>query len=245
MVQAGARAVVLGDPDYPDCLSQTHDPPAMLWVRGQWEPMFEESWRVGIVGSREASVGGQSFAFDLARSLGDASCAIVSGGARGIDAAAHRGALSTGAPTMVILGCGLGQCYPAEHEALYASVLEAGGVLVSELPMAALPLGHHFPRRNRILAALVDAVVVVEARARSGALITARLACDLGREVCCVPGRPTDAQSEGCHIAIREGWASLVRGTDDILEALRGNLWRVDRTERSEEQVDSAPSPPT
>lgn len=244
MREHGVRGVVLGDADYPTRLAATHDPPAMLWVRGDWGSMDWEDWWVAIVGSREATSGGQAIAFEWARALGDASCNIISGGARGIDAAAHRGALAIRIPTVAILGCGLGVCYPAEHGELFQSIVASGGSILSELPMTAPPLGHHFPRRNRILAALADATVVVEARIRSGAMVTARMACDLGREVCCVPGRPADVNAEGCLVAIREGWASLARGPDDVLEALRAHVWRSIPAKWGGERVDSTPSPP-
>ncbi len=244
MRRHGVRGVVLGDADYPARLAATHDPPAMLWVRGDWNALSWDEWWVAIVGSREATPGGQTIAFDWARALGDASCNVISGGARGIDAAAHRGALVVRAPTVSILGCGLSVCYPPEHGELFQAIVGSGGSILSELPMAAPPLGHHFPRRNRILAALADATLVVEARVRSGAMVTARMACDLGREVCCVPGRPGDVNAEGCLVAVREGWACLARGPDDVLEALRGNLWRSVPAKSLRERVDSTPSPP-
>lgn len=243
----GIRAVLLGDRDYPERLAHTRDPPPMLWVRGQWEEFDWDAWFVAVVGSRSASPYGLATAHSFATALGGGGCAVVSGGARGIDAAAHRAALNVNARTVGVLGCGLTVCYPPEHGELFVAMVESGGVLVSELPCDTPPAGHHFPRRNRILAALADAVVVVEARPRSGAMITARLSCELGREVGFVPGRVTDPGSSGCHLALREGWGALYRDANDVIEALRGNLWRVPPAHACQREVDcvvSSTEPP-
>ncbi|MDA1008720.1 MAG: DNA-processing protein DprA [Planctomycetota bacterium] len=243
MTRIGARAIVIGDDDYPDRLSQMHDPPIMLWIRGRWEELDFDAWWVALVGSRLASDYGVGVASTLGVALGDAGCVVVSGGARGIDAASHRGALRARAPTVAVVGSGLGQCYPPEHARLYEEIVASGGAMVSELPCAAEPLPHHFPRRNRILAGLSHGVVVVEASLRSGALITARLACDLGRDVVAVPGRVGDWQAHGCHKAIREGWAMLAEAPEDILQALQDASGFAGFTQPRGNLIDSSLSP--
>jgi DNA processing protein len=206
----GARLLVLGDPDYPEMLAALDPPPPILWTRGRVDLLNQPS--VAIVGARIASAGGQRIARGLAQQLGQAGHVVVSGMARGIDAAAHEGALATG--TVAVLGGGVNDIYPSEHADLYARLTEQGCV-VSESPVGARAQARDFPRRNRIISGLSRGVVVVEAEVRSGSLITARLAAEQGRDVFAVPGSPLDPRARGPNELLRQG-AILCEGIDDI-----------------------------
>ena len=203
-------------PAYPRLLSQIDDPPDLLFLRGQLEPA--DGLAVAIVGARHATAYGKKVAEQLAGGLARAGCTVVSGLARGIDAAAHCGAIAAGGRTLAVLGSGLLRVYPPEHRELACDVIDHGAV-ISECPPFAEPHAGAFPRRNRIVSGLSLGTVVVQASGRSGALITARLAGEQGREVFAVPG-PTDCRvSAGCHQLIRDG-ATLVTNVDEILEEL-------------------------
>jgi DNA processing protein len=179
---------------------------------------------VAIVGSRRATAYGSLQAGTLAVSLAERGIPVVSGGARGIDAEAHRGALRAGGRTIAVLATGFAQPYPSEHAELFEAVVEAGGALVTEQPSFVTARPDLFPQRNRVIAALALLTVVVEAANRSGALLTARIAVDdLSRDAACMPGPVTSALSAGCHRAIREGWAHLVTGADDVSEIMAGS----------------------
>lgn len=206
----GARLLVLGDPDYPEMLAALDPPPPILWTRGRVDLLNRPS--VAIVGARIASAGGQRIARGLAQQLGQAGHVVVSGMARGIDAAAHEGALATG--TVAVLGGGVNDIYPSEHADLYARLTEQGCV-VSESPVGARAQARDFPRRNRIISGLSRGVVVVEAEVRSGSLITARLAAEQGRDVFAVPGSPLDPRARGPNELLRQG-AILCEGIEDI-----------------------------
>ncbi|MDQ1193008.1 DNA processing protein [Brevundimonas vesicularis] len=206
----GARLLVLGDPDYPEMLAALDPPPPILWTRGRVDLLNQPS--VAIVGARIASAGGQRIARGLAQQLGQAGHIVVSGMARGIDAAAHEGALATG--TVAVLGGGVNDIYPSEHADLYACLTEQGCV-VSESPVGARAQARDFPRRNRIISGLSRGVVVVEAEVRSGSLITARLAAEQGRDVFAVPGSPLDPRARGPNELLRQG-AILCEGIEDI-----------------------------
>ncbi|MCA3246497.1 MAG: DNA-protecting protein DprA [Azospirillum sp.] len=209
-----ARLICLCEPDYPELLRHVEDAPPVLAVRGH-----AHLWRkpaVAIVGARNASFNGLRFAEDLARALGEAGLVVVSGLARGIDTAAHKGALATG--TVAAMAGGVDVCYPAENRGLYDAIL-AAGALISELAPGVQPQARHFPRRNRIVAGIAAGTVVVEAALRSGSLITARLAAEQGREVFAVPGSPLDPRAKGTNDLLRQG-ATLVEGAKDILDAL-------------------------
>jgi DNA processing protein len=212
------RFVLPGDPGWPFAATPPDPPCAWLFVTGPDPPGSSAS--AGIVGGRKASALRRATARSLAMGLAGAGICVVSGGAVGIDAAAHRGALDGGGHTIVVLGCGLDVPYPRRNLELFRRVREAGGTLLTEHPPGARPLGAHFLPRNRLIAALSGAVVVVQAAIGSGSLSTARAAGSRGAgQVLAVPGSPWDHGAAGCNDLIRDG-ATLVRGLDDVLEAL-------------------------
>jgi len=213
----GIAVVSWGDPRYPPLLACIFDPPLALWVRGSIESLSGPT--VAIVGSRAASVYGEDTATRLASQLAAHGLVVASGLARGIDAAAHRGALDAGGRTVAVLGCGVDVVYPPEHGELLARVAQSGAV-VSELPAGTPPLKKNFPERNRIISGLSRAVVVVEARQRSGALITADCALEQGREVMAVPGNVLSERHRGSHTLLKSG-AALVETAADVLEVLK------------------------
>ncbi|MDA1050579.1 MAG: DNA-processing protein DprA [Planctomycetota bacterium] len=204
------------DEQYPKLLGQIHDPPGMLYVQGEIRP--NDGLAIAIVGTRHATQYGLQQADRLAEGLARAGLTIVSGLARGIDAAAHRAALRVGGRTLAVLGSGLLNVYPPEHRELSRQVIE-GGALISECSPHSPPVGGAFPQRNRIVTGLSLGVIVVEAALRSGALISAEHAMEQGREVFAVPGRVDSRNSHGCHRLLREG-AKLVENVDDVLEEL-------------------------
>ncbi|NKX43678.1 DNA-processing protein DprA [Roseicyclus persicicus] len=212
--RAGARMICLGDPDYPAPLAGIADAPPVLWARGRASLMARPM--LALVGTRNASALGSRMARHLAADLGAAGFVVVSGLARGIDALAHRAALETG--TVAVMAGGLDVIYPPENADLARAIAERG-LCLSEMPFGLDPQARHFPRRNRIVAGLSRAVIVIEAATRSGSLITARMALDQGREVMAVPGHPLDSRAGGGNLLIRDG-ALLVRGAEDVIEAL-------------------------
>lgn len=216
------RIVMDTDAEYPALLRQVPDPPGVLFVRGELRPQDELA--LAIVGTRHPTMYGVRQAERLAGSLARAGMTVISGLARGIDAAAHRGALAAGGRTLAVLASGVLNIYPPEHVELARAVVEHGA-LVSESPPQAEPLAGTFPQRNRVISGLALGVLVVEAGDHSGALITARHAMEQGREVFAVPGRIDDRTSRGCHRLIRDG-AKLVETVEDILEEL-GPLYQA------------------
>ncbi|MEO7026275.1 MAG: DNA-processing protein DprA, partial [Caulobacteraceae bacterium] len=210
----GARLITSVEPGYPRLLAVLDPPPPLLWVLGDVGQLSRPA--VAVVGARVASAAGQRFARDLAAALGEAGYAVISGMARGIDAAAHEGAMSSG--TAAVLAGGIDDIYPPEHHELYER-LRARGCLVSEQPIGYRAKAKDFPRRNRIISGLALGVVVVEAELRSGSLITARLAGEQGRDVFAVPGSPMDPRSRGANDLIRQG-ATLVEEVEDVLRVL-------------------------
>jgi DNA processing protein len=213
----GVRLVGRDEADYPSCLRRVYAPPFVLWVRGALVS-GEGERAVAVVGARGATALGLAFARTLSRDLASAGLTVVSGLARGVDTAAHRGALDGRGRTVAVLGSGHDRLYPPENAALAQAVLEDGAV-VSEFPLGTGPWKQNFPRRNRVIAGWARAVVVVEAGARSGALSTARAALDEGREVMAVPGHPSQPAAEGTNGLLRDG-ALLVRGAPDVLAEL-------------------------
>lgn len=212
--RAGARLLVYGDAEYPAALAAVDPPPPVLWTRGDVALMTRPC--LAVVGARVASAAGLRIARVLAQQLGESGRVVVSGLARGVDAAAHQGALPTG--TVAVLGGGVDDVYPPDNAALYARIVEEGCV-VSESPVGARAQARDFPRRNRIISGLSLGVIVVEAELRSGSLITARLAGEQGRDVFAVPGSPLDPRSRGPNELLRQG-AILCEGIEDIDRAL-------------------------
>lgn len=208
--------VCVTSPDYPSSLRDIYDPPPVLYVRG----CIQESDRfsVAMVGSRRATVYGRSIAEKIARDLAKRGLAIISGGARGIDTAAHKGALAAGGRTIAFLGCGVDVTYPAENKKLYEAVAENGAV-VSEFPLGATPEPWRFPPRNRLISGMSLGVLVCQSPEASGALITAGYALEQGKDVYAVPGNVDDERNRGCHKLIKEG-ARLVETAEDVLEEL-------------------------
>ena len=211
------RRLRRGSDPYPPLLRAIPDPPAVLWVRGDASPALLARPSVAIVGARACSSYGRSVARTLGRELAAAGLVVVSGMARGVDSEAHRGALDAGGVTVAVLGCGIDRDYPAAHRDLASRIVEAG-LIVSEYEAGVEPAPWRFPARNRIIAGLCRATVVVEARERSGALITADFALEDGREVMVVPGEITSAVSAGSNALLRLG-ATPVTATADVLEA--------------------------
>ena len=214
VARLGARYLFLGQGLYPPLLAELETAPPALIVKGHLTLLEKQA--VAIVGARNASAAACRFARGLAQKLGEAGALIVSGLARGIDTAAHDGALETG--TLAVVAGGIDIFYPPENEARQRGIAERG-LLVSEQPPGTEPRARHFPSRNRIIAGLAQGTVVVEAAPRSGSLITARLAAEAGREVMAVPGSPLDPRAQGCNQLIREG-ATLVQSADDVMEAI-------------------------
>jgi DNA processing protein len=205
-----------GEPGYPERLAEIADPPPLLIVRGRTELLEQPA--VAVVGARNASANGRMFAHALARELAETGLLVASGLARGIDTAAHEGALAAGAPTLAVIASGVDVAYPSDNAELMERIAESG-VIVSERPLGAVPQARHFPRRNRLISGLTLGVVVVEAAPHSGSLITARLAAEQGREVMAVPGSPLDPRHRGTNQLLRDG-ATLVESAADVLAAL-------------------------
>jgi DNA processing protein len=219
--EPGNGILTLADAAYPQGLLEIADPPPVLYVKG--DPALLSRPALAMVGSRAASAQGEADAEAFARSLGAAGLVIVSGLALGIDAAAHRGALAAeGGRTVAVVGTGMDRIYPARNAGL-AREIAVRGAIVSEFPLGAPPVAHHFPRRNRLIAGISMGVLVIEATLNSGSLITARLAAEAGREVFAIPGSIHSPQARGCHRLIRQG-AKLVETAEDVFEELRGRL---------------------
>jgi DNA processing protein len=238
----GVDLVALGESDYPPRLQMIDDPPPLLAVQGRIECLARPL--VAIVGSRNASAAGMKFAARIARERGAAGYGIVSGLARGTDAAAHRASLETG--TVAVLAGGLDRLYPEENTGLAEEIVASGGQLVTEMPLGWEPRARDFPRRNRLVSGMSLGVLVVEAARRSGSLITARLAGEQGREVFAVPGSPLDPRAEGTNRLLKQG-AILVTEVNDVIETLAPILGRgfelpMEEPERDEPVAGGEPS---
>lgn len=217
--KSDARLVTFTDEEYPKSLFEIPDPPPFLYVRGKLDAL---SGTVAIVGSRRATSYGLMSAKRFSEALAAFGFTIISGGARGIDTAAHRGALASNGNTIAVLGCGIDKTYPPENEKLFSEI-SGNGALISECPFGTMPLAENFPRRNRIISGLSRGVLVVEAAEKSGSLITAQYALEQGRDVFAVPGSILSSASRGCNRLIKQG-AKLVDCVEDILEEFTGFL---------------------
>ena len=218
--KANISIVTLNDPAYPAILRNIHDPPFLLYVKG--DPKALDCAGIGVVGARAATEYGKHVSKNLAARLARKGLTVISGLALGIDTAAHKGALAAGGKTVGILGCGIDVVYPRQNIRLFREVSESGAI-ATEYPMGTRPEGYHFPARNRIISGLSLGVAVVEAARKSGSLITAQLALDQGRDVFAVPGRVDSSKSEGAHRLLQDG-AKLVLSVDDIIEELNPGL---------------------
>jgi DNA processing protein len=215
----GADLLILDDGVYPALLREIYDPPIAIYVKGAWEACLDQPC-VAVVGSRRCSTYGQNAALMLARDLAQRGVTVVSGFARGIDAAAHRGALEGGGRTVAVLGTGMGEYYPRDHKRLADEIVAHGGAVVTQFPLGTPPVAENFPYRNRIISGLSLGVVVVEAAENSGSLITARLAIEQNREVFAVPGNITSRNSFGTNYLIKGAGAKLVQQWQDIAAEL-------------------------
>lgn len=219
----GGDIIVLDDGVYPTLLRETYDPPVVLYVRGAWAECLERPC-VAIVGSRRCSTYGQNAALMLSRELAQRGVTIISGLARGIDAAAHRGALEAGGKTVAVMGTGLDRFYPRDHSKLALGMLQNGGALVTQFPLGTPPVSENFPYRNRVISGLSLGVVVIEAAENSGSLITARLAMEQNREVFAVPGNITSRNSFGTNYLIKGAGAKLVQQWQDVAGELPAEI---------------------
>ena len=215
----GADLLILDDGVYPALLREIYDPPITLYVKGAWEICLDLPC-LAVVGSRRCSTYGQNAALMLGRDLAQRGVTVVSGFARGIDAAAHRGALEAGGRTVAVLGTGIDQYYPRDHQKLAEEILQSGGAVVTQFPLGTPPVSENFPYRNRIISGLSLGVVVVEAAENSGSLITARLAIEQNREVFAVPGNITSRNSFGTNYLIKGAGAKLVQQWQDVAAEL-------------------------
>lgn len=218
----GGDILVLDDGSYPDILREIADPPPVLYVKGDWQACFDQP-SIGVVGSRSCSTYGENASEMLARDLASRGITITSGLARGIDTAAHRGAMRASGRTIAVMGTGLDAVYPRENNGLVREILAKGGCLVTQFPLGTPPLKENFPYRNRIISGLSLGLLVVEASERSGSLITARLAVEQDREVMAVPGNITSGNSFGTNYLIKSG-AKLVQQWQDIVAELPAEI---------------------
>ena len=245
-----ARVVCPGDPEWPQGLDDLVAPPYCLWVRGPVDVASSCARSAAVVGARSATAYGEMVATDMAAGLGERGFTIISGAAFGIDAAAHRGALATGATTIAVLACGVERPYPSSHAVLIARIVEVGAV-ISEVAPGSAPTKTRFLQRNRMIATMARGTVVVEAGLRSGSLNTARTSAEHGRVVAAVPGPVTSMMSAGCHEAIRSGMAQLVTDAaeateligdygNDLAPARRGPTFAGDELDESAARLLSA-----
>ena len=218
----GGDILILDDGSYPGLLREIADPPITLYVRGDWQACFEQPC-VAVIGSRQCSTYGENASGMLSRDLATRGITVVSGFARGIDAAAHKGAMQGNGRTIAVMGTGIDMVYPKENTKLVREILDSGGAVVSQFPLGTPPLKDNFPYRNRIISGLSLGVLIVEASERSGSLITARLATEQNRDVMAVPGNITSANSYGTNYLIKAG-AKLVQQWQDIVSELPSEI---------------------
>lgn len=235
----GAKLVVYGSPDYPALLLQANDAPPLLSIKGHTHIMQKPM--ISVVGARNASTAGISFARKIARELGEAGFTVVSGLARGIDTAAHSASLATG--TVAVIAGGIDTIYPPENEKLYHELADMG-CIVSEMPFGSQPLARSFPARNRIIAGMAQGMVIVEASLKSGSLISAQCAADYARDVFAVPGSPLDPRCQGTNKLIKEG-ALLTESAADVINHYRHATHRLPFGESDAEQYASSASMPS
>jgi DNA processing protein len=233
----GGDILILDDGSYPALLREIPDPPITLYVRGAWEDCLTLPC-IGVIGSRLCSTYGMNAAEMLSRDLASAGICVVSGFARGIDTAAHRGAMRGGGKTVAVLGTGIDGAYPKENTRLIKEILDSGGAIVSQFPLGTPPLKDNFPYRNRIISGLSLGVLIVEASERSGSLITARLAMEQNREVMAVPGNITSANSYGTNYLIKSG-AKLVQQWQDVVAELPSEIGAMILPPKVEEEKGS------
>ena len=241
MAKRKAQVITFGDAAYPALLKEIPDAPLVLYCKGG-DLSLEHGLSMAMVGTRKASPYGLSAASKLSKRLAELGFTVVSGLARGIDTAAHKGALMAGGRSIAVLGCGLSHVYPLENEDLLEEIAE-GGAVVSEFSMQTPPFAHNFPRRNRIVSGLALGVIVIEAAQRSGALITADCALEQGRDVFAVPGRIDSLSSEGVHHLIKQG-AKLVTCIEDILEDLEPKCSALLKTKGQGSSLSPVPRAP-
>lgn len=218
----GGDVLILDDGSYPTLLREIADPPPVLYVKGDWQACVDQPC-IGVIGSRTCSTYGENAAEMLSRDLASRGITVVSGLARGIDAAAHRGAIRGLGRTIGVMGTGIDRYYPRENTKLVHEILESGGCIVTQFPLGTPPLAEHFPFRNRIISGLSYGVLIVEASERSGSLITARLATEQGRDVMAVPGNITSGNSFGTNYLIKSG-AKLVQQWQDVVAELPAEI---------------------
>ena len=241
--EIGGDILILDDGSYPFLLREIADPPITLYVKGDWQACFDAPC-IGVIGSRKCSTYGENASESLARDLAENGVCIVSGFARGIDTAAHRGAIRGKGKTIAVLGTGIDQIYPKENKKLVEEILESGGAIVSQFPLETPPLKENFPYRNRIISGLSYGVLLVEASERSGSLITARLAMEQNREVLAVPGNITSKNSFGTNYLIKSG-AKLVQQWQDVVTELPQEISaRILPPKPDEKKTDEKPVQP-
>lgn len=220
--ELGGDVLILDDGSYPSCLREIDDPPPVLYVKGDWQACFDQP-SVGVIGSRMCSTYGENSSEMLSRDLASRGITITSGLARGIDTAAHRGAIAGQGRTIAVMGTGIDNVYPRENNGLVREILANGGCLVTQFPLGTPPIKENFPYRNRIISGLSLGVLIIEASERSGSLITARLAMEQNREVMAVPGNITSGNSFGTNYLIKSG-AKLVQQWQDVVAELPSEI---------------------
>lgn len=223
--ELGGDILILDDGSYPALLREIDDPPPVLYVRGDWQSCFDQPC-IGVIGSRKSSTYGENASEMLSRDLASRGITIVSGLARGIDTAGHRGAIRGQGKTVAVMGTGLDSIYPKENNGLVREIIAAGGCVVTQFPLGTPPIPENFPYRNRIISGLSHGVVIIEASERSGSLITARLAMEQNREVMAVPGNITSRNSFGTNYLIKTG-AKLVQQWQDIVAEMPSEIAAV------------------